>query len=81
MNLTPYYSYLGDIVEFHSKYNELCNKYHIDYKPIKEYCDEYFYLPARDKHCSTDSIFFDNLLYTKENYGFVNNLLELWIPS
>ena len=44
---------------------------------MKEYYDKYFYLPARDEHCSTGGAFFNNLLHAKESYGFVNNLVEL----
>ena len=48
---------------------------------MKEYYNEYFYLPARDEHRGIGSIFFDNLLHTKESYGFVNDLVELWMLS
>ena len=77
VDLTLYYSCLEDIVEFHSKYNELCAKHNTDHKQVKEYYDEYFYLPAINKHCSIGGMFFNNLLYAKESYSFANNLAEL----
>ena len=44
---------------------------------MKEYYNKYIYLPARDEHYGIGSIIFNNLLYAKESYSFVNNLIEL----
>ena len=39
------------------------------YSSMKEACDEYFYLPARQEHRGTGGIFFDDLPVDEENIG------------
>lgn len=80
-DLTPYYLYEDDVINFHTMYYDLCKKYDMDYKSMKEYCDAYFYLPARDEHRGTGGIFFDNLLYTENSFEFVEGVMDTWMPS
>jgi coproporphyrinogen III oxidase len=63
----------------------------LQYKVMKEACDAYFYLPARNEHRGTGGIFFDDLLVDTENnfhphrvefcQDMVSNVwLQSWIP-
>lgn len=71
MDLTPYYIFDDDIKGFHSLLKKLCDEYcdcNTDisqasglYRRLKKWCDDYFYLPARDEHRGVGGIFFDDL--------------------
>lgn len=82
-DLTPYYLFENDVSNFHKQYCNLCMEYDMNYDNMKKYCDDYFFLPARDEHRGTGGIFFDNLLSTTDNnsYNFVHELINLWMPS
>ena len=63
-DLTPYYLFDEDAIEFHKKYKEICNingKKDVTYNICKQWCDDYFYLPARKEHRGIGGIFFDDL--------------------
>eukprot|EP01023_Acetabularia_acetabulum_P026803 TRINITY_DN25401_c0_g1_i1.p1 TRINITY_DN25401_c0_g1~~TRINITY_DN25401_c0_g1_i1.p1 ORF type:complete len:338 (+),score=51.67 TRINITY_DN25401_c0_g1_i1:185-1198(+) len=87
-DLTPYYLYEEDVVEFHSFWKELCSKYDLAlYPEYKAWCDRYFYLPAREEHRGVGGIFFDDLEYKSHNFDefeFVKDvgqsLLLSWLP-
>lgn len=85
-DLTPYYLFDDDIVEFHSKYRDLCNKHltndpEFSYESMKEACDSYFYLPARSEHRGTGGIFFDDMLVTEKTLAFVKGVADTWMQS
>ena len=71
-DLTPYYLYRTDVQDFHQMYHDLCQKYNknddtssssslLNYTGMKQACDSYFYLPARQEHRGTGGIFFDDI--------------------
>ena len=66
-DLTPYYLFEDDASEFHDKYEAVCDAYdsapseHGVYEACKEWCDEYFYIPARREHRGVGGVFFDDL--------------------
>ncbi len=67
-DLTPYYLFRNDIQTFHQIYHDLCRKYTcssnsdlLKYELMKQACDNYFYLPARQEHRGTGGIFFDDI--------------------
>ena len=67
-DLTPYYLFRNDVQSFHQIYHDLCQKYTsssnnglLKYEFMKQACDEYFYLPARQEHRGTGGIFFDDI--------------------
>lgn len=83
-DLTPYYLFDEDVEIFHNMYRDLCsnNPEEFSYQNLKESCDDYFYLPARDEHRGTGGIFFDDMPAT-EAYAlpFVKSVAEAWMPS
>lgn len=61
-DLTPFYSFESDFVEFHRYWKALCDGYDATlYPAYKKWCDEYFYIPARKEHRGVGGIFFDDL--------------------
>ena len=72
MDLTPYYLDEEDAKHFHGKCRDVCDKYqtresvekfgkHSLYRKYKEFCDSYFYIPARLEHRGVGGLFFDDV--------------------
>lgn len=66
-DLTPYYLFDEDAAFFHKIYKTTCEKHDTApdtngvYPKMKTWCDDYFYLPAREEHRGVGGIFFDDL--------------------
>ncbi|KAL0025409.1 hypothetical protein WJX79_006082 [Trebouxia sp. C0005] len=61
-DLTPAYLFEEDARHFHSFWKATCDKHHTDlYTKYKAWCDDYFYIPARQEHRGIGGIFFDDL--------------------
>ncbi len=62
-DLTPYYPYRADAIHWHRIWKSTCQAHAplVDYRRLKEWCDEYFYLPHRQEHRGIGGIFFDYL--------------------
>ena len=70
-DLTPYYLFDEDVIEFHQSWKDICDTYcnhdntntqSIDwYEKFKKGCDDYFYIPARMEHRGVGGIFYDDL--------------------
>ncbi|NEQ69942.1 MAG: oxygen-dependent coproporphyrinogen oxidase [Symploca sp. SIO2D2] len=59
-DLTPYYPFAEDAVNFHRKFKEACDAHHPEYYPVfKRWCDEYFYLKHRQEMRGVGGLFFD----------------------
>lgn len=56
-------------------------KEHIDYRKMKQACDEYFHLPARSEHRGVGGIFFDDLPASNLSLSFVRDVVDSWMPS
>ena len=83
-DLTPYILFEDDIRFFHQCYKDLCDQNPdplLTYQDMKEECDEYFYLPARQEHRGTGGIFFDDLTMTNETLDFTKGVANAWMPS
>jgi coproporphyrinogen III oxidase len=84
-DLTPYYLFPEDIRDFHGLYQRLCAEHVLDeqfsYEAMKEACDQYFYLPARQEHRGTGGIFFDDLVVTADTLAFTKGVTSTWMPS
>lgn len=61
-DLTPYYPYEEDVMEFHETLKQACDKHNEDYYPqYKKWCDDYFYLKHRQETRGVGGIFYDYL--------------------
>lgn len=60
MDLTPMLPNEENKTIFHNALKECCNNHeYADYAALKEWCDEYFYLPHRDEPRGDGGIFYD----------------------
>lgn len=61
-DLTPYYPFEEDVVQWHETAREACEPFGKDvYAKYKKHCDEYFYLKHRDETRGVGGLFFDDL--------------------
>ncbi len=62
-DLTPYYPYREDVIHFHRAWKTACERHAqvVDYRRLKKWCDEYFFLPHRGEARGVGGIFFDYL--------------------
>lgn len=62
-DLTPYYPFREDVIHFHRCWKQVCERHAgvADYRRLKQWCDEYFYLPHRQEARGVGGIFFDYL--------------------
>ena len=87
-DLTPFYLFDDDVHEFHTFWKEICDRHDSKlYPEFKEWCDRYFYIPARKEHRGVGGLFFDDLDAAVESYdveSFVrdvgNGILPSWAP-
>jgi coproporphyrinogen III oxidase len=86
-DLTPYYPYREDVIHFHRAWKTVCERHAqvVNYQRLKQWCDEYFFLPHRNEPRGVGGIFFD---YLEENweatFAFVreagDTLLGAYLP-
>lgn len=86
-DLTPYYPYREDVIHFHRVWKRICEQHAplIDYARLKNWCDEYFFLPHRNEPRGVGGIFFDYLEGDMERlFGFVracgDAFLDAYLP-
>ncbi|ANU37817.1 oxygen-dependent coproporphyrinogen oxidase [Vibrio scophthalmi] len=61
-DLTPFYPFEQDCVDWHACAKNLCTPFGDGvYAEHKEWCDKYFYLPHRDETRGVGGLFFDDL--------------------
>jgi coproporphyrinogen III oxidase len=62
-DLTPYYPFREDVIHFHRVWKNVCQRHAdvVDYRRLKKWCDEYFFLPHRNEPRGVGGIFFDYL--------------------
>ena len=61
-DLTPYYPYMEDVVEWHQSAKSLCEPFGEQaYPKYKKWCDDYFWLPHRNETRGVGGLFFDDL--------------------
>ncbi len=61
-DLTPYYGFDEDCVEWHQVAQDACSLFGDDtYSRFKKWCDDYFYLKHRDEQRGIGGLFFDDM--------------------
>lgn len=79
-DLTPVYVSESESAYFHLNAKSWCDETEKSYYPrFKQWCDQYFYLPARGETRGVGGIFFDDLYEEKDfekNYSFVKRCAE-----
>ncbi|GIU22425.1 oxygen-dependent coproporphyrinogen-III oxidase [Shewanella colwelliana] len=61
-DLTPYYPFEEDVVQWHQSAKALCEPFGEEvYPKYKKWCDEYFFLPHRNETRGVGGLFFDDL--------------------
>ncbi|GIL45564.1 hypothetical protein Vafri_2760 [Volvox africanus] len=87
-DLTPSYLDVADTQAFHRFWKAICDKYKPElHGELKEWCDKYFYIPARKEHRGVGGIFFDDLSSAEAGFdveAFVrevgDSILPSWLP-
>ncbi|GLC34581.1 hypothetical protein PLESTB_001245800 [Pleodorina starrii] len=84
-DLTPSYVDEADTREFHRFWKGVCDKYKPElYDELKEWCDRYFYIPARKEHRGVGGLFFDDLSSSEAGFdveSFVREVGDGILPS
>ena len=61
IDLTPYYPFEEDIIQFHKTLKGACDRHDLGYhRQFKKWCDEYFFIKHRDEPRGVGGIFFDH---------------------
>lgn len=86
-DLTPYYPFRADVIAFHKVWQRVCTLHEplVDYRKMKEECDQYFFLPHRNEPRGVGGIFFDYFEGDLEKiFAFVraagDSFLESYVP-
>ena len=83
-DLTPYYPFKEDVIQWHEKAKHACDA--IDkgyYAKYKKWCDEYFYLPHRKETRGVGGLFFDDLNDRDfaHSFAFMQSVGDNFIPA
>ena len=76
-DLTPYYPFHEDVVDWHKTARAACMPFGPDYyQRFKHWCDEYFFLKHRDETRGVGGLFFDdfNELGFDKSFAFVRSV-------
>ena len=81
--LTPYYPFKEDVVQFHKTWKRVCDKHAAvaDYAKMKHDCDEYFFLKHRCEARGVGGIFFDYADATEAMFDFVRDAADQFVES
>lgn len=79
-DMTPFIEYPEDTTEFHGALRSLCEEFDPTYYPrFSKWCDEYFFIPHRNRVRGVGGIFFDRLTGDFErNLAFITRLVETY---
>jgi coproporphyrinogen III oxidase len=85
-DLTPYYPFEEDVVQFHKVWKRVCDAHPgvANYARMKADCDEYFFLKHRNEARGVGGIFFDYMDATDAAFDFVRSagdaFLDAYVP-
>lgn len=83
-DLTPYYGFEEDCVEWHQSAKQSCAEFGDEYYPrFKQQCDDYFYLKHRDETRGVGGLFFDdfNELGFEKCFAFVQSMAQSYMKA
>ncbi len=84
MDLTPFYPFTEDCIEFHQAAKCACDKFDPNwYARFKAWCDEYFYLPHRKECRGIGGIFFNHLRPRSQELGleFLQSVIKAFLRA
>ena len=83
-DLTPYYPFWEDVVDWHKVAKTACDPFGGDfYAHYKKWCDEYFFLKHRDETRGVGGLFFDDLNEPgfEQSFAFLQSIGDSFIPA
>ncbi|MEO1244979.1 MAG: oxygen-dependent coproporphyrinogen oxidase [Pseudomonadota bacterium] len=83
-DLTPYYPFREDVVEWHRAAKAACEPFGETYYPrFKQWCDEYFFLKHRNETRGAGGLFFDdfNELGFDRSFAFVQSVGDSFMQA
>ena len=83
-DLTPYYPFPEDVVDWHKVAKAACDPFGDDcYERYKKWCDEYFYLKHRNETRGVGGLFFDDLNEPgfDDSFAFMQSVADSFIPA
>ncbi len=83
-DLTPYYPFHDDIVEWHRSAKAACDPFGEDLYPrFKAWCDEYFFLKHRNETRGVGGLFFDDFNEPgfARSFEFVQSVGDAFLPA
>jgi len=83
-DLTPYYPFHEDVVEWHRMAKTACDPFGEDLYPrYKAWCDEYFYLKHRNETRGVGGLFFDDVNDAgfEQSFGFVRSVGDTFLKA
>ena len=83
-DLTPYYGFCEDAVNWHKVAREACQEFGDDvYEKYKKWCDEYFYLKHRNEPRGVGGLFFDDLNEWgfEKSFAFMRSVGDHYLPA
>lgn len=83
-DLTPYYPFMDDVIQWHKTAREACEPYGNDVYPrYKKWCDDYFYLKHRQETRGVGGLFFDDLNEWgfERCFSFMQTIGDSYLPA
>ncbi len=83
-DLTPYYPFRDDVVEWHRTAKAACDPFGDDYYPrFKKWADDYFYLKHRGETRGVGGLFFDDLNENgfDDSFGFMKSVGDHYLKA
>lgn len=84
LDLTPYYGFEEDCIDWHQAAYKACLPYGSQvYERFKTACDKYFYLPHRQEHRGIGGLFFDDLYKWGflKSFAFTQEIGDLFLKA
>ena len=83
-DLTPYYGFEEDAVHWHSTARQACEPFGRELYPrLKQWCDEYFFLPHRNEPRGIGGLFFDDFDEGgfERSFGLTRSIGDHFLPA